>query len=134
MANPHDTPPAQPTRDALRADRLARYETLRHAEKIRLALQILGDVCEHWGREELRHYPDGLPSFDEYVCEIAAKLCAIEWAGDEPALASDGPRSEWCDCPRAWDDPTYMPDGGCPCGERKHHWHCGSCGGLVQVG
>jgi len=115
---------------------MARYETLRHAEKIRLALQILGDVCEHWDREDLRYFPNGLPSFDEYVCEIASKLCAIEWANHErpPAPDQPGPKAQWCDCPRAWDDPAYAPDGGCPCGERKHHWHCAFCRGLVQVG
>jgi len=120
----------------LRTERLGRYETLRHAEKIRLALQILGDVCEHWDREELRHYPEDLPSFDEYLCETARKLCSIEWATDERAAAPDRPelRATWCDCPRSSDDPVYAPDGWCSCGEHKHHWHCAFCRGLVQVG
>lgn len=120
----------------MRTERLGRYETLRHAEKIRLALQILGDVCEHWDREELRHYPEDLPSFDEYLCETARKLCSIEWATDERAAAPDRPelRATWCDCPRSSDDPVYAPDGWCSCGEHKHHWHCAFCRGLVQVG
>ena len=134
MANANEPSPDKDTSEARRDDRMRRYETLGHAEKIRLALQILGDVCEHWDREELRHYPDELPSFDEYLCEIACKLCSIEWAGDEPTPVPDQPRSEWCDCPRAWDDPVYAPDGWCACGERKHHWHCAFCRGLVQVG
>jgi hypothetical protein len=107
---------------------MRRYGSLRHAEKVRLALQILADVCEHWDREQPRKYPGGLPSFDEYVHRIAGELTAIEWA--DPGQ----PRAGWCDCPRPCGDPTFAPDGACPCGEPKHHWHCAFCRGLVQVG
>lgn len=134
MATTRETPPAQQRNDALRRHRLSRYETLGHAEKIRLALQLLGDVSEHWEREDPRHYPEELPSFDEYLCEIGCKLGAIEWAGDGSPSDSPKLRPEWCDCSRVQDDSTYAPDGWCSCGELKHHWHCDSCGGLVQVG
>jgi hypothetical protein len=42
----------------------------------------------------------------------------------------------WCTCPEGtgFADPFYIPDNWCQCGEQKHHWHCGHCKGIVQVG
>ncbi len=58
---------------------LDRYPTLRAEEKIRLAFKILWDVHKQWDEDNLIHYPDGLPSFDEYIAEISNPLYDISW-------------------------------------------------------
>ena len=42
-------------------------------------------------------------------------------------------RPTWCHC-EAVPDPIYMPNYACPCGVAKHHYHCGACRGVCQVG
>ncbi len=49
----------------------------------------------------------------------------------------NGTNSDWCQCHAEEDDYTpaiYFPDNACHCGCRKHHYHCGRCGKLEQVG
>lgn len=74
---------------ARRKDSFRRYFALHAEEKIRLALEILGDVSADWDNDTLEHYPDGLGSFDEFLTELGMKLCAIRWArpGRPPADA-----------------------------------------------
>ena len=40
----------------------------------------------------------------------------------------------WCRCVAGFDDPFFVPDGWCKCGVSKHHWHCGQCKQVCQVG
>ncbi|MFA5407040.1 MAG: hypothetical protein WC307_06810 [Candidatus Nanoarchaeia archaeon] len=44
--------------------------------------------------------------------------------------------NEWgtIKCCQIEGDPIFMDDDKCPCGCRKHHYHCRTCGKLVQVG
>lgn len=51
-----------------------------------------------------------------------------------PANSDRTLRDEWCECEHGFDDPIYMPDDCCPCGEDKHHYHCSTCKGISQVG
>lgn len=56
-------------------------------------------------------------------------------ADKKPALRL---RPEWCKKPTAHDPlmrrVIFTDDGTCPCGIGKHHYHCGHCGGVTQVG
>ena len=58
---------------------LDRYAALLPGERIRLAMAILWDVNEAWDDDGLEHYPEGMPSFDEYLAEIGSKLYEITW-------------------------------------------------------
>jgi hypothetical protein len=60
-------------------ERFLRYPSLRLEEKIRLAMAILYDVDDSWDHDGLVHYPDELPSFDEYLSDIGSRLYAIRW-------------------------------------------------------
>jgi hypothetical protein len=40
----------------------------------------------------------------------------------------------WCECGQLPDDPIYLTDGVCPCGEWKDHYHCPDCKCICQVG
>ncbi len=44
-------------------------------------------------------------------------------------------KSEWCEN-ETHDQMNvdYFPDGACDCGIHKHHYHCGECGGVNQIG
>ena len=43
--------------------------------------------------------------------------------------------ASWCeDDKHGFDDSVYMPDNTCQCGIEKHHYHCGVCGGVTQIG
>ena len=48
--------------------------------KIRFAMDILYDVSNSWDHDTLETYPEGMPSFDEYVSEIGSKLYEIHWS------------------------------------------------------
>ena len=44
--------------------------------------------------------------------------------------------TDWCECEEETDDCLFHDDGVAPesmC-PGKHHWHCGLCGKLIQVG
>lgn len=46
-------------------------------------------------------------------------------------------KPEWCElekCDQDKDDVTFMPDGVCPCGVKKHHYHSNDCGHIIQIG
>lgn len=60
-------------------ERFRRYPSLHAEDKIRLAMDVLWDVVETWDHDTLLHYPEELPSFDEYLAEIGSKLYAIRW-------------------------------------------------------
>lgn len=70
-------------------ERFGRYPTLHAEDKIRLAMDVLWDVVETWDHDTLLHYPEELPSFDEYLAEIGSKVYAIRWSrpGSSPADA-----------------------------------------------
>ncbi len=104
--NPADDTPVDTPEDAerriwrlrLAADRdrarrkasFRRYSALHAEEKIRLALEILGDVSADWDHDTLEHYPDGLGSFDEFLFDLTARLCAIRWTRPgRPSTAAD---------------------------------------------
>jgi hypothetical protein len=64
------------------------------------------------------------------MCDAyAERVNGDEFKAEEPRL-----RANWCECLFMCDEPIYMPDGVCPCGEWKHHYHCCDCLGLSQVG
>lgn len=42
--------------------------------------------------------------------------------------------SNWCECSYDKGGANFFDDGECDCGVRKHHYHCPSCGGIIQVG
>lgn len=54
------------------------YEQLRPQDKIDLAIQVLLDVCADWDNDALVAYPH-IPSFDEFVADLASTLAKIEW-------------------------------------------------------
>ena len=58
---------------------LDRYHAMRPGEKIRLAMAILWDVCEYFEDDHLTHYPDDMPSFDEYLARLGSQLYDITW-------------------------------------------------------
>lgn len=64
----HETPSAHP-----------------QARRIESALDALHGVLEHWDEDDVHRYPEGMPSFDEFLSDIASKLRAIEWECDELA-------------------------------------------------
>ena len=45
-------------------------------------------------------------------------------------------KSKWCTNPNHEDDMDfdYFPDNTCDCGIGKHHYHCGICKGVTQIG
>jgi hypothetical protein len=59
--------------------KLDQFCSLRPEDQIRLAMDILWDVNEKWDNDTLVSYPEGMPSFDEYLAEIGSKLYDIEW-------------------------------------------------------
>ena len=72
-------------------ERLRRYPALHAEDKIRLAMDILWDVCESWDHDTLLHYPAELPSFDEYLATIGSNVYAIRWSRPNPSPAdADG--------------------------------------------
>jgi hypothetical protein len=77
---------------ARRKESFRRYPALHAEEKIRLALEILGDVSDDWDHNTLEHYPDGLGSFDEFLAELGMKLGSIRWSrpGRPPADPDGG--------------------------------------------
>lgn len=52
-------------------------------QRIDAALHHLYAVIEHWDEKQVLEYPATLPSFDEYVAEVAGHLRSIRWAGEE---------------------------------------------------
>ena len=40
----------------------------------------------------------------------------------------------WCVCGDKENWGPYVGDGQCECGINKHHYHCNTCGGVLQVG
>ncbi len=67
-----------------------------------------------------------------FLLFIMAK--ANETSSAEPVPNSYPPRAVWCECSKVFDDPFYMPDNTCVCGVEKHHYHCTTCKGIVQIG
>lgn len=57
--------------------------------KIRLAIDILYDVSNSWDHDTLETYPEGVPSFDEYLGEIAGKLFGIRWSHAEKSKGQE---------------------------------------------
>ncbi len=60
--------------------RLARYPALHAEDKLRLAMDIFWEVNETWDHDTLERYPDGLPSFDEYLTTIGRDVYQIRWS------------------------------------------------------
>jgi len=75
----HETAPAQKRDEAAFRDDFDCYFDLHTEDKIRLAVDILGDVCDTWDHEHLEHYPENLPSFDEFVADLSHTLLSITW-------------------------------------------------------
>jgi len=44
------------------------------------------------------------------------------------------PKTDWCECGDKETFGSYPEDGQCICGIYKHHVHCGTCGGITQIG
>lgn len=42
--------------------------------------------------------------------------------------------SDWCKCGKTDTNGEFADDGKCTCGIYKHHYHCGNCGNVWQVG
>ena len=44
--------------------------------------------------------------------------------------------ASWCENVKehGFENSFYMPDNTCQCGIEKHHYHCGKCGKVTQIG
>lgn len=66
----------------------------------------------------------------EITCVICKGARAIR---QEVKDALDREAALWCKCEKSSDDVTFHEDNECrDC--RKHHYHCGNCGKICQVG
>jgi hypothetical protein len=42
--------------------------------------------------------------------------------------------AEWCKCGGTFNNAILRDGDNCSCGIKKHHWHCSTCGRVLQVG
>ena len=48
-------------------------------KRINAAMDLLHEVIDNWTEAEVKAYPAGLPSLEEFVADISHKLHSIEW-------------------------------------------------------
>jgi hypothetical protein len=128
MANANDTPPAK----------TKLFTPVDHRTGERLELQIDAAIDLPYGRTWSRVVRD-LTSGKLY--RVWTKACGLRCKCDASAEEVLEPESgelpqllaEWCDCGVVPDDPAYLPDGVCPCGVWKEHYHCPDCKCIFQV-
>jgi hypothetical protein len=44
------------------------------------------------------------------------------------------PIAEWCECGDYMENDIFSNDFMCRCGVEKHHYHCGTCKKITQIG
>lgn len=129
MTNDENTPPAESKRFCP-VDR-------RTGERLELRIDASIDLPR--GRRWTRVVRD-LDTGKSYrawnrSCGLACQCDA--YAEELDSMAADRPapfRAEWCRCEEFPREAVYMPDAVCPCGVRKHHYHCPTCKCVCQVG
>lgn len=75
------------------------------------------------------------PGRPKKVSENEIKCVECDGTGtvsDAQLRARERARAMWCRCDEPH-EPHYVPDGAHP-EVSKHHWRCGSCDGVTQVG
>lgn len=92
-------------------------------------------TCKGSGMQKIesRTHSPGKPveiAFTNIIC-IICKGAAVVHPRVVKALEREA--AMWCRCEKPSDDIIFHDDG--ECGDcRKHHYHCGACGKITQVG
>lgn len=71
---------------------------------------------------------DGSVVKSSFVREFTAE----EWKHEQKVRKAM--REIYCLCSDGGLNPKLYNDGECSCGIHKHHWHCGRCGKITQIG
>ena len=120
MANADDARPQQSPADALRDGPAARYDTLRHAEKIRLGPPDPGRRAASTGTtRSCGTTPTSSRASTSTSARSAASSARSSGRVTEPRSAPAGSAAGLVRLPPRLGRPVYAPDGWCSCGERQ---------------
>lgn len=96
-------------------------------------------ACDGKGRQSVSVTTIGKDGTSEAVAEISCIQC--NGRKDLPAGSKKKHEADmkaiaalWCSCGRSDEAPAIFHDDGTCRKCYKHHWHCGRCGKIVQVG
>lgn len=79
MSKKRSTSPAERRKIAAFQDQFTRFFSLGGEARIQLALDILWHVALKWNEDDIVSYPKNMPSFDEFLTNLASKLHEIRW-------------------------------------------------------
>jgi len=69
--------------------------------------------------------------FVQVLDDKACPKCASKWK----RIQKREHKNFWCTCGKTnFTDVTFIDNNECFCDVQKHHYHCNSCGGIIQIG
>ena len=84
--------------------------------------------CDGSGKSKIEVHSDGKVDVVEILCVDCNGLGLSSLSEAQQTEKIAQAQALWCQCAKS--DPVYVPDAP----GMKHHWDCGECGRLVQVG
>ncbi len=84
--------------------------------------------CDGGGRMKIGVHADSAVRSIEIACIDCDGGGAVKYTEEKQRALKAAMDAAWCHCDSR--DPIYVPD----TPGLKHHWDCGKCGGLVQMG